>query len=735
MNTPGNRRIPRFYGLRIYLFASALYYFLVLPFLLILTIKYAPQLRQLGQKQAGQEVTRENRLDIPFPDSSGDKTAFETARRVSAEIARNYLQDTSSLAMDSLVTMMLDSIMENRRDTIGSGTMGSGDESLTVVLSQPSAGDAQDEHESPTGQAFRLLINLLLISFLAGFLFNIPYKRYFRKIRRRQPVSDKLRHFCSRYLLRLPWISSLILFLPFAIMHVFMLIKMGQQDRFRGDLEHTLFTQFFYVSFIASILAGLFVYFWEKHRVHIRYIDHIIPQEVLKRRVFGKRTGRIRNRLWISSAMTTLLPLTIVILYIFLSITYLRDIPDLNMNEDQKKILFGNYMMFEDVFSLNESEIPGWLFYFNSVNSLFMIMGIYSGIFIAFIYILFFVKWTTQDIVIPVNELLENMKKTGEGEISHFTVVRTNDEIGVLAEGYNEMTRRLGDYIHNISQMTEAYSRFVPRQFLDYLGKKSFVDIRLGDQVQKEMTVLFSDIRSFTEISEQMSPKENFDYLNYYLGYMEPVIRHNNGFIDKYIGDSIMALFSDQVEDALNAAIEMRIKLSQFNQVMEQFGKPSIRSGIGIHTGLLMLGVVGGEGRMDGTVISDAVNLAARLEGLTKTYGSSIIISQDTLIKLINPSQYNYRFLDIAKVKGKKEAVYVFEVIDGDPEDIRQLKIMTKDTYNSGINHFKNNRYQEALKCFREVSEINTFDRAAELYTERCMNIIRHGIIEERGIV
>ena len=239
---------------------------------------------------------------------------------------------------------------------------------------------------------------------------------------------------------------------------------------------------------------------------------------------------------------------------------------------------------------------------------------------------------------------------------------------------------------------------------------------------------MFSDIRSFTEISEQMTPKENFDFINYYLGYMEPVIRNNNGFIDKYIGDSIMALFGMNAEDAINAAIEMRIKLSQFNQVMDQFNKPIIDSGIGIHSGSLMLGVVGGEGRMDGTVISDAVNLAARLEGLTKIYGSSIIISQDTLIKLNNPSHYNYRFLDIVKVRGKSEAVYIFEILDGDPDDIRQLKIKTKDSFAKGVNLYKSQQFNEALATFEDVHSINIHDQTARLYIHRCKNFIKNGV-------
>jgi len=438
--------------------------------------------------------------------------------------------------------------------------------------------------------------------------------------------------------------------------------------------------------------------------------------------------------MWISAAMTTLLPLTLVIFYLLLNITWLKDLNIPEMSDDQKEILYGEYFIYQDQFTTEDTETTihnwakGWLFYINAINSFLMFAGIYSSVFIAFVYILFIVKWTTQDIVYPVKELLLNMKETGKGKMHNFGIVRTNDEIGELTEGYNEMTRKLAEYIHNISGMTEAYSRFVPRQFLDFLGKESFVDIKLGDQVEKEMTVLFSDIRAFTELSEQMTPKENFDFLNYYLGYMEPVIRNNNGFIDKYIGDSIMALFGENPEDAINAAIEMRIKLSQFNQVMDQFGKPSINSGIGIHSGQLMLGVVGGEGRMDGTVISDAVNLAARLEGLTKLYGNSIIISQDTLINLNNPSYYHYRFLDIVKVKGKKEAVYIFEIIDGDPEDLKQLKLKTKEQFAAGINAYKLQNFKEAYDLFKGVSEINKDDKTAELYIKRCDKFLKNGV-------
>jgi two-component system sensor histidine kinase ChiS len=365
------------------------------------------------------------------------------------------------------------------------------------------------------------------------------------------------------------------------------------------------------------------------------------------------------------------------------------------------------------------------------MDGLIMFFGIGLGIFVSFIYILLFVKWTTMDIVYPLKELLYNMQKTGDGKNINYTVVRNNDEIGELAEEFNEMSGKIEQYISNISRMNDAYFRFVPKQFLDFLGKDSILDVKLGDQVQKEMSVLFTDIRDFTSLSEELTPKENFDFLNEYLSCMEPVISRNHGFIDKYIGDSIMALFVGNVENAIDAAIEMRSALSDYNLQRKLENKSPVNSGIGIHTGNLMLGVVGGHGRMDGTVVSDAVNLASRVEGLTKMYGTSIIISQDTLIKLQDPTRYNYRFLDVVKVKGKKEAVYIFEILDGEPEEIKKLKIETKLDFGRAIQYYKNKEFDSAMLLFKKVLKINPNDRAAQLYEIRCKNILDFGIPED----
>jgi two-component system sensor histidine kinase ChiS len=294
----------------------------------------------------------------------------------------------------------------------------------------------------------------------------------------------------------------------------------------------------------------------------------------------------------------------------------------------------------------------------------------------------------------------------------------------------NELFARIKTHLQ-LAKINMAYSRFVPSEFLSFLGHESIVEVKLGDQVLKDMTVLFSDIRSFTTLSEKMTPKENFDFINSYLSKVSPAIRNNQGFIDKYIGDAIMALFPHSAENALTASVEMLKELAKINEKREQQGYEKIEIGIGLHNGTLMLGIVGENKRMDGTVIADAVNLASRLEGLTKVYGASIIISGDFLEHLENPAAYNYRFLDKVQVKGKNSSIAIFEIFDGETPDIFKLKLGTKADFARGVELYNRKEFETALTFFRKVLEMNPKDKAAAIYEKRCENFLKYGIEEE----
>ncbi len=293
-----------------------------------------------------------------------------------------------------------------------------------------------------------------------------------------------------------------------------------------------------------------------------------------------------------------------------------------------------------------------------------------------------------------------------------------------------ELLARIKTHLRLV-KINEAYGRFVPHEFLYFLGKESIVDVKLGDQTQKEMSVLFSDIRSFTSLSEGLTPQENFKFLNSYLHRVSPIIREYNGFIDKYIGDAIMALFAGPADDALQAAIAMQHAVSHYNSHRANKGYEPIRIGIGLHRGTMMLGTVGEEARMDGTVISNAVNLAARLEGLTKLYGAAIVISEEMIRQLDDPEQYHLRFLGETQVKGKKNLVSVFECYDGDSPEIIDLKIKTSADFEKGVLYYQRQEYSEARLVFNKIAALHPEDLATQLYLQRSTNFVENRIHAE----
>lgn len=267
--------------------------------------------------------------------------------------------------------------------------------------------------------------------------------------------------------------------------------------------------------------------------------------------------------------------------------------------------------------------------------------------------------------------------------------------------------------------LRKSLARFVPTQFVSFLEKESIIDVEAGDGVKKDLTVLFLDIRGFTSMSEGMTTEENFRFLNSFLKRMSPHIHTYNGFVDKFMGDAIMALFPEPPSTAIQAAVDMQKELTVYNRHRANKNYPSFRMGIGIHSGELMLGTVGTSDRLDTTVIGDTVNLASRLEDLTKTYGSSVIISED-IYRSLKPEQFMIREIDTVRVRGRSEPVRIFEVFDSDPPEIISLKKKTSGSLKQGIELFRIANYAEALEYFDRCLAELPDDHIAIHYRDIC---------------
>ncbi|XDD49853.1 7TM diverse intracellular signaling domain-containing protein [Leptospira sp. WS92.C1] len=324
---------------------------------------------------------------------------------------------------------------------------------------------------------------------------------------------------------------------------------------------------------------------------------------------------------------------------------------------------------------------------------------------------------------IPVNFITEFSMQIGSGLEVTLLSLGLGDRISLLIkekqEAQKELIREQNDSIAKQARLNESFARFVPSKLIHLLGKEEVIQVSLGDQIQKEMTVLFSDIRSFTELSESMSPQENFNFLNSYLDRMTPAVEKHAGTIDKFIGDAIMALFETSVDDGLMAAIEMHRQLKTYNVDRNRQGYKPIETGIAVHKGPVMLGTIGSKNRMEVTVISDTVNTASRIEGLTKNYGAKILLSETAFASLNDPSQFLYRYLGRTFVKGKKEDLAILEFCDTISEDAEKF-FKTKGIFEKGVLEFFQGNMESAKLHFSEVLREFSTDSAAIWYLQAC---------------
>lgn len=333
------------------------------------------------------------------------------------------------------------------------------------------------------------------------------------------------------------------------------------------------------------------------------------------------------------------------------------------------------------------------------------------GFFIAIVLLLggFSAYFLAAISVRPVDALVAGARAIGEGYFDQRIELRRRDEFGLLTDAFNEMATSLREkeFIKN------TFERYVSKPLAEQILQHKD-ELKLGGE-EKEVTVLFSDIRGFTSLAEDLSPPEVVEFLNRYFSDVVRVVGEYDGMVDKFMGDAVMVLFGaplsigSEPERAVSCALEIQLIVEEINRELTQQGKAPLSVGIGINSGPVVAGNIGSQNRMEYTVIGDNVNLASRLEGLNKAYGTKVIVSEST--RRAVGDNFTFRELDFVRVKGKKRPVPIFELIEGQGA--------LQACYEEALMLYRRKEFSAARERF-ESAALTYNDQASRVLARRC---------------
>ncbi len=486
-----------------------------------------------------------------------------------------------------------------------------------------------------------MIVNPLLL--IAGIAFVIVYQspisravKAFRKGTEAPPV---LLSRARRRLPRTPHVAGLAI--PGAMLVMLLVSAAFDVRRGTAPLDDTVYVTA--INVFALGISALFINLWQKHRVQRFYLSALYrPDELAEFGPYGRGSSIVGNLFAIVMA-ASILPLSVVAIFLASGVSFLDRTTGLSPSE--KRVAFGMgadelragrergaALFFDNVddnqFLENRGTAASPMPYFTVVDSARMLYGIATCMVMVLVYVFFIVRWNAEDFMHPIRDLRAGMRRLKEGDQGVAVPATTVNELGDLTLDFNRMVKGLEerDTIKNL------FGRYLASEIYD-----AIMDGRVNlDGARYEATVMFTDIRDFTSISQTMPPEAVFAFLNEYLESMIEAITRSGGIIDKFLGDGILAVFglpvpsNDHAERAFRAALAMRDALEALNEKRKARGDFPIEIGAGLHTGSVIAGNVGNERKMQFTVIGDTVNMASRVEGVNKRAKSHIVMSEAT---------------------------------------------------------------------------------------------------------
>ena len=346
----------------------------------------------------------------------------------------------------------------------------------------------------------------------------------------------------------------------------------------------------------------------------------------------------------------------------------------------------------------------------NSNNFLWII--VLTLVYLLIVFIMFKV------ITKPIRKLEQAIERLSDGNVGDKITIGGGKQFQKIEHSLNKINDNYRRSELLIKETNSAYEKFIPKQFIKFLGKSSVLDLVVGTQVKKEVTTLFCDIRNSSQVSTSLSLEENFNYINSYLNTVAPIIRKYNGFIDKYLGDGIMAVFtrSRQAYDCAHAIIRAVNEKNIQNQSM-----PNLDVGVSINTGDVLFGFFGDETRKSVTIISDAVNFTAKIGEINKVFGTQITFSKSTLNDLSANLNLNYRYIGNIQATDK-EYISVFESLDAYQRAKKEKLAKNKVQFEQGVRAYVNGKFEQASKIFEEVYKKVKDDKVCYVFYNKAVS-------------
>ena len=343
-------------------------------------------------------------------------------------------------------------------------------------------------------------------------------------------------------------------------------------------------------------------------------------------------------------------------------------------------------------------------------NNNFLWIGLVLIVYTALLFLTFYFSCK------PLRKVEKAVYRLGSGRIANDIQIGGSKQFIEIEHSLNKINETFKEKENILEKTTNEYEKYIPKQFLKFLGKNSILELELGNQVQKEVTTMFVDIHNSTNISTTLSLEENFNYINGYLNIVSPIIRKHGGFVDKYLGDGILAVFV-KPQNAIECATAITRAVENKNR--NNTPSPSLDVYISINTGDVVFGIIGEEERKSPSIISDTVNLVSKMEDFNKYFGSKIIFSKRTLNSLKIDYPLSYRYIGALTLEDK-EYLSLFESLECYPKKKREKLEKHKTLFEQGVRYFNLGKCHQAKEQFAEVLQYVRDDKVAYMYYNKC---------------